>query len=257
MENEIKEAPKFKAEIDADTILKAMRSASILVEDVKVNITEDGLNMNAVDLGNVCMVSTHINKKAFSYYDIVPSSFGLDLIETMNFFKLAKKEDNITIEYLDKKSRIKFITNKLNYSMALLNMDNIRKEPKTPELELPVKIVADGKELAQAIKAAGNIGDTITFNANKNGLKISSKGQTSDMFFNIPKGSLDTFERNESVISSFDLDYLKDISRALIGFEMVEIEMGANYPIRIKSKFTDGRGSIEYMLAPRVEDSTI
>ena len=255
--NETKETAKFKAEIDVDTILKAMRSASILVEDIKINVTEDGINMKAVDLGNVCMVSTHLNNKAFAYYDVVPFSFGLDLVETMNFFKLIKKEDQIGIEYLDKKNRIKFVTNNLSYSLALLNMDNIRKEPKTPEIELPVKIIADEKELGLAIKAAGNIGDTITFNANKNGLKISSKGQTSDMIFTIPKNDLDKFEKDESVVSAFDLDYLKDISRVLTGFEVIELEMGAQYPIKIKSEFADGKGSIEYLLAPRVENSDI
>ena len=244
----------FKAEIDVGIIENAVRAASILVDEAKMNINEEGMQIRAVDLANVCMVSVSLKAPAFDYYDASPLALGLNLTRTADLLKSAKKDEHIEMEYLEEKNRIKFVLDKLSYSLALISLDTIKKEPKTPKIDLPVRVVMDGKEFRRAIKAAEKVSDYITFDAKEDGLKIASSGETSEMSLDILKEDLSAFDIEANVHSMFDLGYVLDIAKALIGAELVEIRIGDNYPIKIISEFAGGKGEIEYLLAPRVEE---
>jgi Proliferating cell nuclear antigen, N-terminal domain. len=85
----------FKAEIDVGIIENAVRAASILVDEAKTNINEEGMQIRAVDLANVCMVSISLKALAFDYYDASPLSLGLNLTRTADLLKSAKKANTL------------------------------------------------------------------------------------------------------------------------------------------------------------------
>ena len=53
----------------------------------------------------------------------------------------------------------------------------------------------------------------------------------------------------------FSLDYLLDISKVSSKVTEVTLELGTDFPLRIKHKVADANGDIMYILAPRVESS--
>ena len=243
----------FKSEIKNSYIENVVKAIGFLSDDAKVNINEDGIKVIVVDQANVCMVDILLNKLAFSWYDADELVLGIDI---KNLSRLLKSTNNeyIEIEYLEDKSRIKFIQDRLSFSLALINIDTIKKEPKMPQIELPVKVIMNGKSFRDGINAAGKVGDYIAFDVNDEGLKMSSEGNTSEMELEILKDELDVFERTEDVRSMFDLEYLTDISKALGKSDLIELGIGKDYPLKVVSRFKNGEGEIKFLLAPRIED---
>jgi proliferating cell nuclear antigen len=53
--------------------------------------------------------------------------------------------------------------------------------------------------------------------------------------------------------SLFSLDYLSDLSKILAKSNEVTIDLGKDFPLKIRVKIAQGHGDVSYMLAPRVE----
>ena len=53
--------------------------------------------------------------------------------------------------------------------------------------------------------------------------------------------------------SLFSLDYLSDMSKILGKSNEVTIDLGKDFPLKIRIKIAEGHGEVSYMLAPRVE----
>ncbi|BDC36159.1 MAG: DNA polymerase sliding clamp [Candidatus Methanoliparum thermophilum] len=246
----------FKALINGDVIKNALMGVSILSNDVKMNFNDEGIYIKAVDDANVCMVSLNLKKDDFDYFDASSSSIGLNIKTAYDLLKDAKKGEPIEIELLEKDSKIKFSMGNLSYSLVLLNIDAIKKEPKTPKIDLPVEAVINGEDFKKAVKAAEKISDYIIFNADNEGLKISSKGNMRDMFLSIPKEELMKYSIKEgnSVRSMFSLEYVSEIAKVFTNQEDVELHIGNDFPILMKSNIAKHEGFIEYLLAPRVEE---
>lgn len=246
----------FKALINGEIIKNAFMGVSILSNDVKLNFNENEVSIKTVDDANVCMVSLNLKKDAFDYFDASSSSIGLNVKTAHELLKDAKKDEPIEIELLEKESKIKFSMGKLSYSLVLLNIDAIKKEPKTPKIDLPVKAIISGEDFKKAIKAAEKVSDYIVFNADTEGLKMSSKGEMRDMSLTIPKEDLKEYSirDDKSVRSMFSLEYVSEIAKVFVNTEEIELRIGNDFPILIKSNIAKDEGFIEYLLAPRVEE---
>jgi len=262
----------FKALINGDVIKNAFMGVSIISNDVKLNFNEEDVSIKTVDDANVCMVSLNLKKDAFDYFDVSKpsvsstekqsfsstssSSVGLNVKTAYELLKDAKKDEPIEIELLEKESKIKFSMGKLSYSLALLNIDAIKKEPKTPKINLPVKAIISGEDFKKAIKAAEKVSDYIVFNADRDGLKMSSSSEMRDMSLTVSKEELKEYTINEekSVRSMFSLEYVSEIAKVFAGTEDIELYIGNDFPILIKSNIVKEGGFIEYLLAPRIEE---
>ena len=86
----------------------------------------------------------------------------------------AKKNESIQIEYLPNTDeigeRVKISFGTLQYDLALINADDLKKEPKIPELNLPVKISMRCTKFRQTISLVNEISDQITFVVSDNKL---------------------------------------------------------------------------------------
>ena len=249
----------FKALINGEILKSAFMGVSVISRDIRMNFSNEEVSVKTVDDANVCMVSLDLKKDAFDYYDATPSVVGLNVKTTYDLLKDAKKDDPIDIEHLEKESKIRFTIGRLSYSMVLLSLDAIKKEPRTPKMDLPVKAIINGEDFRKAIKAAEKVSDYIVFNADNDGLNINSKGEMRDMSLTIPKEDLKEYSRKEekSVKSMFSLEYVSEIAKVFANAEDIEIMFGNYFPILIKSTVSSSSrpvGFLEYILAPRVEE---
>jgi proliferating cell nuclear antigen len=55
----------FKAIVDAETLRTALDSVSVLVDECKIHLEEDGFSIRAVDPANVGMVDLTLDREAF------------------------------------------------------------------------------------------------------------------------------------------------------------------------------------------------
>ena len=242
----------FKAVIGAEKLKDSLESISTLVEEAKFRLTPEGVSVRAVDPATVAMVSFDLARDAFSSFDATEGELGIDLKKLSGILEMADKEDNIELELDETAHKLIVKMRGLSYTMSLLDPSSIRKEPKVPSLDLPVRVVIRGEDLKRAVKAAEKVSDYMHMGVAGDVFFMEAEGETDTVRLQMTKDQLIDIKPGEAK-SLFSLDYLSDISKILGKANEVTLELGKDYPLKIKFKIADGHGEVSYMLAPRVE----
>lgn len=232
-----------------------IESVIALVPECRINLTETGMQIRAVDTANVAMVMLDYNFDAENEYKNPDKIIGVDLNRIKSMTTMIPANEEININLSEDESKLEFSFGKFNYTSALLDTNTIRKEPNPPNLPLPGTLKTSGSKLSDAIKAASIVSDKITFGINPelHTFYMDAKGTTDQINLDVQASDLKEFIPADAR-SVFSIDYLKDISKVISKSDEVEINIGTNFPIKFKFRTSDGKGKIEYLLAPRIEE---
>ena len=86
----------FKARIKADSLKEFIGTVGSLVDEAKINVSEDGLQVKAVDPSHVAMIEANLIKSAFDSFEVKDIEMGLDeMIEKIS-------QDDSLLDYEDK-----------------------------------------------------------------------------------------------------------------------------------------------------------
>ena len=244
----------LKATIDADVFREAIEAISALVPECRLHTADDGISTRAVDTANVAMIALRLKKEAFDSYKATKSELGVDISKMKNIFNMAGKGDLISLEMAENAQKMAISVHGYHYSITLLDTNTIRKDPNSPTINLPGKVVISGEDLNNAIKAAAVISDKIAMGTNP-------KDQT---FFMVAEGDTDHIQREfgkdelksltpVETRSLFSLDYLRDMGKVMSHAAEIEVSLGIDHPVRFSFDIAGGNGHVEYLLAPRIE----
>ena len=242
----------FKAVIGAEKLKDSIESISALVDEAKFRITPEGITVKAVDPANVAMVSFELSKDAFDSFEASEGELGIDLTKLGSILDMADKADNIELELDENTHKLVIIMSGLSYTMSLLDPSSIRKEPKVPTLDLPVRVVIRGEDVKRAVKAAEKVSDYMSIGVNGDLFFMEAEGDTDKVLVEMTKDQLIDIKSGEAK-SLFSLDYLLDISKIAGKSGEVTLDIGKDYPLKLNIKIAEGYGEVSYMLAPRVE----
>lgn len=264
-----------------------------LVDECKVRFDPDDeekpkLRIRAVDPANVGMVSVTVPSVAFERYEVPEETvFGLDLDELTSITDYARKggnsQDNpgdpVTLELVGERLYVRVLPeDKFDRtgSFFQIDPDSIRKEPDLPDLSLPWTGKADASAFRDAVKGITTrfeyCGLSTSFGSGGNG----SLGDGANAYLSVYAAETnddgdprreDEFRSDEKilhhegdgggegVVSLFSLDYLKDMSEAVVsaGFKRVGLDLGDEFPIRLRFGGAKWGMSGTYMLAPRIQ----
>ena len=244
----------FKAVISAETLRDAIEAITSLVDEVKFTLSENGVELKAVDPANVAMVSFRLDSGAFEYFETTPGEIGVDLIRLSDVLSMADRGDNVTLELDEENHKLKIGVGSLSYTLSLIDPSAVRKEPRVPELDLPAHVVIAGSQLRKGINAAEKVSDHVV---------LGVADDPEDLFYMEASGDIDSLKlkmpstellglKPGKARSLFSLEYLSDMSKAIGKAQEVKLELGVDYPLKIS--FSLGQGvSISYLLAPRIE----
>ncbi|WP_298668308.1 DNA polymerase sliding clamp [uncultured Methanofollis sp.] len=244
----------LKATIDADTFRESIDALAALVTECRLHIDGNGVRTCAVDTANVAMVSLDLGKDAFETYEATPDELGIDIAKMKNILGMMGKGDILSLNLPEGSRRLELAFGSYQYSVTLLDINTIRKDPNPPAIELPGKVELAGSALSTAIKAADVISDKIA-------LGIDPKAE---MFYMIAEGDTDHIKlelgrdqlislQSVEARSLFSLDYLKDMGKAIGRAEKVVVALGIDHPVKFVFDLAGGKGHVEYLLAPRIE----
>ncbi len=242
----------FKAVIGAEKLKDSIESVSTLVDEAKFKLTPEGISVKAVDPANVAMVSFDLTKDAFDSYEATEGELGIDLTKLNGIMEMADKGDNIELELDENAHKLIVRMRGLSYTMSLLDPSSIRKEPKVPALDLPARIVIKGEDMRRAIKAAEKVSDYMSIGVKGDVFFMEAEGDTDKVLVELTRDQLIDIQPAEAK-SLFSLDYLSDMSKIVGKANEVTIDLGKDYPLKLRLKIADGHGEVSYMLAPRVE----
>ena len=124
----------FKARIKADSLKEFIGTVGSLVDEAKLNVNEDGIQIKAVDPSHVAMIETNLVKSAFDSYEANAMEMGLDIDKFKNVLTVAGKEDMVELEKDDDLNRLVVNIGNLTRAMPLLDTSGMP-DPKVPSLD--------------------------------------------------------------------------------------------------------------------------
>jgi proliferating cell nuclear antigen len=245
----------FNAIVSADTLRTTFDSVSVLVDECKIHLEEDGLEVRAVDPANVGMVDLTLSASAFESYETDGGVIGVNLSRLEDIAGMAESGTLVHLDLDEETRKLHIRTDGLEYTLALIDPDSIRDEPDLPDLDLPAKIVLEGRDIDRAVKAADMVSDHIALgvDAEEEHFYVDAEGDTDDVHFELDREDLIDLTAGDAH-SLFSLDYLKDMNKAIPKDAEVTIDLGEEFPVKLHFDIAEGDGSVTFMLAPRIQN---
>ncbi|MFB6083366.1 MAG: DNA polymerase sliding clamp [Halorientalis sp.] len=244
----------FNAIVSADTLRATLDSVSVLVDECKIHLTDEGIEIRAVDPANVGMVDLSLDAAAFESYETDGGVIGVNLSRLEEFAGMADSGQLIQLELDEETRKLHVQIDGLEGTLALIDPDSIRQEPDLPDLDLPARIVLEGRDIDRAVTAADMVSDHIALgvDADEDVFYVDAEGDTDDVHFELGRDDLIDLVAGEAH-SLFSLDYLKDMNKAIPKDAEIEMELGEEFPVKMHFDIAEGDGTVTYMLAPRIQ----
>jgi len=244
----------LKATIDAEIFRESIDAIAALVTECRLHTAEDQIRMRTVDTANVAMVSLELQSTAFTSFSATTGELGLDIAKIKNILGMMGKGDALTLSLLDEERKLELSFGGYRYSITLLDVNTIRKDPNPPGIDLPGKAILPGDALNNAIKAASVISDKIALGIDPDAMTFYMEAEGDTDHIRLALGEDELVALNPvRARSLFSLDYLKDMGRVMARADKVEVYLGIDHPVRFAFDIADGNGHVEYLLAPRIE----
>lgn len=238
--------------MDGNMLKAITRAMAALVSEARWHFKEEGLHSRAVDPANVAMVIVDVSRENMEAYSIDEETVvGVDVNRIYDIAKSIKKNELVELQVEDE-TRLKVKFGSVEYRVTLIDPAAIRKEPKIPQLDLPAKIVLDAGEFKKAITAADKISDHVVFRSDETGFYIEAEGDVDKITFHMSDAELIEFNKAEAR-SMFSIEYLKEFCKVAGSGDLLTVQLGTNYPVRLVFDVADGKVRVEYILAPRIE----
>ena len=228
---------------------------SELVNEVKIKVNSDGLEIVAMDPANVAMVVFKLLSSCFTSFDIKKNEeICINLNNLKQILRRAKGEDKLTLETEEDKLKILLKSDSTrSFSIPLLEMED--KEQKVPELNFPLEAQMRSETLTEAIEDVSVVAESVTILGEKEQLSIKAEGDLSKAFIEIKPNEYTTIktDRNEKFKAKYSLEYLKKMVTAAKLAETVKLQFNSDYPLKLEYKVID-KMFLSFILAPRVDN---
>ncbi len=197
----------FKARIKADNLKEFIGTVGSLVDEAKLNVSEDGLQIKAVDPSHVAMIEANMMKSAFDSYEAKVMEMGLDIDKFKNVLTVAGKDDMVELEKDEKLNRLVVNIGNLTRAMPLLDTSGMP-DPKVPSLDLPASVSVVVGEIGQGLKASKSVSDHIALSTTKDSFRLVCEGDNQNSVdVSLGKDQLEKLDSSEDATSLFSLEY--------------------------------------------------
>ena len=242
----------FNAKVKAEVLKGIIDVTSPLVNEVKFNITKDGISLRAVDPAHVAMVDLSLKNEAFEQYNATEMELGVDMDKFSSIMRLANSGNSVSLEFDEKANRLIISIGNLVRKMALIDTAGMP-DPKMPNLELPGKVVLKASEILQGVRASEAVSDHLSLTMNKDNFELFAEGDTDTVNLTLPKDILVDLSANGKYKCLFSIDYFSNMIKPVKGEEPITIYLGNDNPTRVEFDIADTKGHVTYLLAPRIE----
>lgn len=256
----------FEARLAQGQLLKkVIESIKELVTETNFECTATGLQMQAMDLSHVSLVSMFLRADSFEHYRCDRNlSMGMNLGNLSKILKCAANDDVITIKADDGGDRVTFMFESPNqekisdFELKLMDIDS--EHLGIPDTEYAAVVKMPSSEFMRICRDLTTIGESVVISANKDSVKFSTTGDigegnvTCRQSTNADKPDQSvTLEIQEPVTLTFALRYLNSFAKATPLSESVTLSMSKELPILVEYRIGD-MGHVRYYLAPKIED---
>ena len=248
----------FKARIKADNLKEFIGTVGSLVDEAKLNVNEDGMQIKAVDPSHVAMIEANLIKSAFDSYEADVAEMGIDVDKFKTVLTVAGKEDMVSLEKDDKLNRLIVNIGNLTRAMPLLDTSGMP-DPKVPSLDLPAFVSVSVEEISQGLKASKSVSDHIALSTTKDSFRLICEGDNQNRVdLTLGKEQLEKLVSPEETTSLFSLEYFALMVNSLPPDRILHINLGTDLPVKVDADLaiedlTGAQGNVKFLLAPRID----
>ncbi|CAI2369260.1 unnamed protein product [Moneuplotes crassus] len=257
----------FEAKVASAVILKKIiDSIRDLVSDVNLDITSEGIGLQAMDSSHVALVSLTLHQKGFSEYNLEkPVTIGISVSNLAKVMKLASNDDEITLGLAEEPSHLKVVfmnkkqEKRTQFDLNLLTLDS--EHLGIPDTNYTSEIMMNSFEFSKLIKELNTLCDTVTIETTIEYVRFSLESDVG--IGNIQIQTSEPAEKKEDaaddpkedtpVIQSFALKYLNMFNKASCLSNSVKLMMAAETPLVVEFEIED-IGELKYYLAPKINN---
>lgn len=244
----------FNTIIDSKLLKDVVDALAPVVDETKIHITPEGINIRAVDPPQALMVAVDLKKGAFEKFEATDMDIAVDIRKISE--RLAKFDSDTKINlFVDENKRALVLDGGgVKFSMRLVDPASvIRKEPNVPKLTFPVVVTMAGSELRKAVKTVATVADEIYFNVDNGQLCMYgvSNDKMDDAQYNITVLKIDATEPAKAL---YRADYIEDIAKTMAKADTMTVELKSDFPMRMSTVIANGNCNILYFIAPRTAD---
>ncbi len=247
----------FKMVVPDAKLLKSILAAvATLVEEVDLNMNDEGLSLKALDPSHVAMVSLNWPKQSFEKYECdKPTKIRVNLSSMQKLLKKAKSDESVEIDYDDASRKLTMILKgKITKKFIVPTLEAGEEGAPSPKLTFNAKVKILSNSLKEIIDDAEAIADNVTLEATQEKFIVTATSELSNATFEVEKGSeaLLELEVKEHSKATFNLNFLTDMVKAGASTsEIATLEFSTNMPIKLE--FNLIQATLIYYLAPRIE----
>ena len=228
---------------------------SELVNEARFKITQNGIELVAMDPANVALVIFNLLSSSFVEYNVTKDmELAINLSNLKQILKRAKPSDMITLEVDDKNKLVVTLSggSKRRFSLPIIDLEE--REQKVPELHFPLSVTVPSSVLNDAIEDVDIVGESVAFTVDHGKFSVSAEGDLTDANVSIPENDevKITTEVAEKVRAKYSIEYLKKMISGGKLAPNVTIKFNRDYPLKLEYKAVD-KVAITFILAPRVE----
>ena len=229
---------------------------SELVNEARLKVTKDGIELVAMDPANVAMVVFKLLSSSFTEYKVdKETEIAINLNNLKQVLRRSKPNDLVNIELSeDNKLKVQLKSSSTRTFFIPL-MDFEEKEQKVPDLEFPVTIETSAIMLDEAIEDADIVSESVNFIADKDKFSLQAEGDLSRAHIELKMGDSTRIKNSTGaqVKAKYSLEYLKKMIQGSKIADNVTIQFNKDYPLKLNYNTVD-RVLLSFILAPRVEN---
>lgn len=241
----------FKLELTDNSIFKsAFDSISSIVDEITLTADSEALHLRCLDRSHITFITMDLEKTVFDEYECdAPEKIAIDCDDFNKLLKKCKNNEILKLETDDSSLIMTFEGDgKRKFKLPFIDMEYDNPQP--PQMSIPCKISIPSKELKTYIDDMEFFSDKLTFMVDENYFKVSTSGQKGD-------GEIEYLHGEnilEVVKSMYSIPKLKEIMKAEKFSKECSVEVGEDMPLRVTFTLPTDDGTLEYLLAPRLEE---
>ena len=229
---------------------------SDLVNEARFRVSQDAIELVAMDPANVAMVVFKLLSSAFTEYDVKKDTeMAINLGNFKQILRRASQKDMLTLE-LDADNRLKIelrSNTTRTFNLPIIELEE--KEQKVPDLKFPVTIKTTSSILNEAIADVDVVGESVAFIAEPKKFTLQAEGDLNQAKIEIREDDSTKVDTNstEKIKAKYSIEYLKKMINGSKLSDEVTIQFNKDYPLKLEYKVID-KVMLSFILAPRVEN---
>lgn len=247
-------------EIEVDVFRKLFIPAKALNKECILRFTESKLEVPVDDPANVAYADISLGSGAFSKYDVSDEQveIGVEIEEIRRAFKFANKSAFVSLRYDPESNLLNIDVDGQESQIATISPDKTVKTQPELDVDYTSKVILPGSEFNQGIKIASEFSDYVLIYIKEDDRSFRMRAQ-GDINFTERTVSEEDLESIDVGTASgvYSLGYLNELLGAIDDDVSVHLKLAKeDRPMDIDFTFADGHGSVNILIAPRIQSDT-